>query len=192
MINKDIWKEKLNIHSNLITNSWYGENESNDGFARQKNFYIKLFDFFKLSDSGKLLDIGCGNCGIKQYLSKNIQYVGIDPLSGEFNRYNGVKGDSENLPFENESFDMAIMNDILDHVYDPAKAIGESYRILKNNGCLYISNSINKPELDHTINFDKDGLNELIINSKFIVFNMIIIESNNRSYMNFILHKELK
>ena len=122
----------------------------------------------------------------------NIEYVGIDPLSGDFNRYNGIKGDSENLPFENESFDMTIMNDILDHVYDPVKSISEACRVLKNNGYLYISNEINASRLDHTINFKEEDLTNLITHSNFTIEEVALIDFGKITFMAFTLKKEIR
>ena len=42
--------------------------------------------------------------------------------------------DMQNLPFESNSFDYVISDQVIEHVKNPKKAIDESYRVLKRNG----------------------------------------------------------
>ncbi len=50
-----------------------------------------------------------------------------------------LSGDAQNLKFANETFDWVILQDVLEHLPEPAKAIHEACRVLKPNGWLYIS-----------------------------------------------------
>jgi SAM-dependent methyltransferase len=43
------------------------------------------------------------------------------------------------LPFADASFDAALMFEVLEHVTDPAAAVGELYRVLKPSGVLLLS-----------------------------------------------------
>ena len=56
-----------------------------------------------------------------------------------------ICADSQNLPFENESFDIIIMHLILAVVPDPERALKEADRVLKNNGTIYILDKFLKP-----------------------------------------------
>ena len=49
-----------------------------------------------------------------------------------------ICADSQNLPFEKESFDVIIMHLILAVVPDPERALQEADRVLKKNGNMYI------------------------------------------------------
>ena len=42
-----------------------------------------------------------------------------------------VQGDAHNLPFKDDSFDTAVMGDILEHLEDPLKALREARRVAK-------------------------------------------------------------
>ncbi len=44
--------------------------------------------------------------------------------------------DACNLPYENNFFDLAVSFDVFEHVEDDHKAVGEVYRVLKQNGIL--------------------------------------------------------
>ncbi len=46
--------------------------------------------------------------------------------------------DAQNLPFENESFDVAIMYEGLYYLANPAAFIDEAYRVLRNDGVLIL------------------------------------------------------
>ena len=56
-----------------------------------------------------------------------------------------ICADSQNLPFENESFDVIIMHLILAVVPDPERALQEANRVLKKNGRIYILDKFLKP-----------------------------------------------
>lgn len=58
---------------------------------------------------------------------------------------NLICADSQNLPFENESFDVIIMHLILAVVPDPERALQEADRVLKKNGNIYILDKFLKP-----------------------------------------------
>lgn len=52
-----------------------------------------------------------------------------------------IKADSEIMTrdFTSESFDLLVMDDVIEHFNDPHQVLVDSYRVLKKNGCLYIS-----------------------------------------------------
>lgn len=61
---------------------------------------------------------------------ENLEYITADlesPIAD-------VKMDIQDIPFENESFDVVICNHVLEHVDDDRKAMQEVYRILKKGG----------------------------------------------------------
>ncbi len=60
---------------------------------------------------------------------------------GEF-----ITADARKLPCDDNSFDIAIMADLLDHIPDYSKAIGEAARVLKPGGLCYIG-TINRNPL---------------------------------------------
>ncbi len=88
------------------------------------------------SAQGKVLDVGCGNKRLKAFLSKGCDYVGID-----FNPAADIQMDitKERYPFEENTFDFAICNAVLEHVEDEHFVLKEIYRVLKPGGRLYVS-----------------------------------------------------
>ena len=45
----------------------------------------------------------------------------------------------DQLPFEDSSFDLVILSEVLEHLYNPFNAINEAVRVLRKDGLLYVS-----------------------------------------------------
>ncbi len=80
----------------------------------------------------KVVDIGCGYGANKKLVeSLGGEWVGVEPFEGGAHT---VVADAQNLPFENNSFDVAIMDAVLEHIPEVEKAIAEVSRVLKPGG----------------------------------------------------------
>ena len=88
---------------------------------------------------GKLIDIGCGDMPYKGVLVNKVElYDSIDIER----RAPDVKylGDVHNMDvLASDSYDTAICLEVLEHIRDPFKALGEICRVLKKNGILILS-----------------------------------------------------
>jgi len=116
----------------------------------------KVFEEFKI-DSGKtnVLEVGCGECILSEEIARmGFITTGIDPSEPSLNsainhaikgnlKINYEKGTGENLPFQNNSFDVVLCCDVLEHVYDLPKVISEISRVLKNGG-IFIYDTFNR------------------------------------------------
>jgi glycosyltransferase involved in cell wall biosynthesis/SAM-dependent methyltransferase/flagellar biosynthesis GTPase FlhF len=70
------------------------------------------------SDITSILDVGCGNGLITNQLPESLKVVGLD-RSEEALKYvqkETIVGDILNLPLEDQSFDLVICNDVLEHL----------------------------------------------------------------------------
>ncbi|ORX78881.1 methylase [Anaeromyces robustus] len=97
-----------------------------------------------------LLDIGCGTGNTIAMLLKdlpNVKYTGIDLAEKMIEvakkkvvneNVTFVVGDAENLPFEDNSFDVILCKESIHHYPNPEKFFQESYRVLRPNGRLVI------------------------------------------------------
>lgn len=91
---------------------------------------------------GKLLDFGCG-CKPYQSLFTNIsEYIGVD-LYNEGHDHQKEKidvyYDGKTLPFENESFDCILSNEVLEHVPNLHETLMELNRVLKRGGKILLT-----------------------------------------------------
>ena len=85
--------------------------------------YKKISGHFKEPIKGKILGIS----GIKNFyplISKNAEVLDV--------QYPEV--DMQDLPYEDNSFDFVISDQVIEHLEDSPKAIKESYRVLKEGG----------------------------------------------------------
>lgn len=113
-----------------------------------------LTEFKFINENTKILDIGCSFGSILCYLkSKGISSFGIEPDT--FRRDIAQKridatgnqdvkttihtGVGENLPFKDNSFDIVILKEILEHVSNPQQVLDEGFRVLNPSGLMYIS-----------------------------------------------------
>lgn len=92
----------------------------------------KIVDIAEICKNKKVVDIGCGFGANKKIVeSVGGTWVGVEPFEGGAHT---VVADAENLPFENNSFDVVIMDAVLEHIPNVSNAFSEIGRILKENG----------------------------------------------------------
>src|SRR5665647_134456 len=101
------------------------------------------------------LEVGCGGGILTEEIAKmGFITTGIDPSEQSLTnakkhakdnnlKINYEKGTGENLPFQNNSFDVVFCCDVLEHVYDLPKVISEISRVLKNEG-IFIYDTFNR------------------------------------------------
>lgn len=94
----------------------------------------------------KILDIGCGPGVHILSLLKSNEVHGIDIIddyieSAKSNGYISQKCDveKENLPFDNEYFDLVICTDVFEHLFNPLNLGKEIDRVTKPTGMLFAS-----------------------------------------------------
>lgn len=97
--------------------------------------------------AGRVLELGAGVGANWQYLSPELDYVGIEPDPYMLRRARRRARElarpvelrqarAEALPFEDESFDTVLVTLTLCSVEDPALALAEARRVLKPGGSL--------------------------------------------------------
>lgn len=116
-----------------------------------RNCQLKILDLLDSTEREsnlKILDVGCndGNFSLevaKQCNTKEIYGLEIDKKSLEKAKKNGIKaykGDAnEKFPFRDNSFDVIITNQLVEHLLNPDNLFEEIYRTLKPNGYCVIA-----------------------------------------------------
>ncbi len=101
----------------------------------------------KLDKPCKILDLGCGAGFLSHYLAgQGHEVTGIDLSQKSLetaqkhdptHRVKYVRSSADEVPFEDESFDVVSAMDLLEHVHNPASVIKEASRLLKKNGLFF-------------------------------------------------------
>ena len=125
-----------------------GMGEVNGNLDHRMRDIMTLLEYVP-SKAGKVLDIGLGKGQISEWF---LGQKGVDAVEGiglEIESY-GIKKDLfekglhvtecsvEDLPFENEYFDIVVASHILEHVSNMGIALNEIHRVLKRGGHFYI------------------------------------------------------
>lgn len=90
--------------------------------------------------SGNLLDIGCGTKPYQSIFTVD-NYVGLD-IDSDNTRQLGIADkfyDGKKFPFPDNSFESALCNQVLEHVFNPDEFLCEIARIIKPGGKLLLS-----------------------------------------------------
>lgn len=111
-----------------------------------------------LEDGDTVLDLGCGEGRHlhAMYHAAQVHAVGVDlgfddvkktldgfrsfpDLDGDFLRFSGSVANALHLPFADDTFDVVVCSEVLEHIPDYRQAINEITRILKPGGRLAVS-----------------------------------------------------
>lgn len=116
-----------------------------------------------IQEGDVVLDLGSG-AGFDAFLAarkvgESGKVIGVDFTEDMIEKSRGLAakygfknvefrlGDIENLPFENESVDVIISNCVINLAPDKLKVFKEAYRVLKNDGRMYVSDIVLLGEL---------------------------------------------
>lgn len=93
-----------------------------------------------------ILDVGCALGGFLDYISNKgfSELAGVDMTQTYVaqarlkNRYRIEIGNAQSLPFGNQTFDVIVMEQVMEHLFSPRNAFQEARRVLKNGGIFCI------------------------------------------------------
>lgn len=147
----------------------------------------------KMTKDMKVLDIGCGMGATVNYLKTehNIKSYGIDMSQKLINigkeKYNIplIKGQGENLPFEENFFNGVFAECTLSLMNSSKETLSEAHRVLKKQGYLIITD-VNAANTEHIPELKKSNvgsclrnlfdLEELISKVESIGFKVLLLE----------------
>ena len=121
-------------------------------FARARGIRQRIEEVKPIAEGAKVLEVGSGAHGLI-FAFGNEFGVGIDPLAVDYKRLfprwqedaRTVAAIGEELPFADESFDVVLSDNVIDHAEKPLKIVDELIRVLKKDGVLYFTVNIHHP-----------------------------------------------
>jgi methionine biosynthesis protein MetW len=127
--------------------TYYDAYWSREGWATRPP--LKLLELFASHVSGRdrCLDVGCGDGGTSGvWLDEHASsYAGVDISEGAVRMAcdRGLDAqlisDAAELPFPDESFDVAVCVEVLEHLFEPQRALAEAQRVLRPGGRLIVT-----------------------------------------------------
>ncbi len=150
-------------------------------------FDTKSRHIFKFRNTGRLLDVGCGNGEFLEMASRHgWEVIGVDfdqaAVSVAKSRGLIILHGGIDVIDSNEKFDFISLNHVIEHVYDPLKLIQSCYALLNDGGTLWLET----PNIDsigyalyksnwrglepprHIMLFNKAALSEMLLKSGFV------------------------
>lgn len=100
----------------------------------------KTVDAAKLKEDFNILDLGCGDNELLDYINVQVFYTGYDKFCG-INKYDLEKG----LPtdIKNHRYDVIFLNEFIEHIENFKSLLIECRSILKDNGKIIITTPSN-------------------------------------------------
>ena len=109
-------------------------------------FVMSVISKVRKCQNLKILDIGSGEGGTSKVLSEGNDVTSFDMnkmrllrQQNSFSNFNILCGSSSSLPFINNSLDLIILQDVLEHLDNREKLINNVYNMLDDNGMIYLS-----------------------------------------------------
>lgn len=123
--------------------------------------------------TGQCLDVGCGIGDMLAYRGSETVGVDVNRSNVAYCRARGLTAqdmDVDRLPFDDCAFDSALMDNVLEHVSEPAPLLAEVRRVLRPRGCLLIGVPGRRgwaADPDHKVFYDEDSLRECVSTAGF-------------------------
>jgi len=139
-VEKEIQREYNPAHPNY--ERWKKARDLSDERAK----FVESILSTELDANGlKILDIGAGEGSTSKILSKNNFVFSLEPKSERIkkiektNSLQPVIAEGLSLPFQSSSFDLIILQDVIEHLNINQKFADNLNHLLKENGIIYLS-----------------------------------------------------
>lgn len=159
-------KEKTKKHFDQIADDY---NNSSD-LKVIEPLYEVIVNEIKKENGGKILDVGCGNGNLFALLGdERYELYGIDFSQNMISqatircgdRASFEVADAEELPFEDDTFDIIVCNASFHHYIHPEAVLNEMHRVLRDGGKLIIGDpyvpGIVRPVINVLTRFSDEG-----------------------------------
>jgi len=166
------YKEIIDTEERVQNEHWW--------YINRRKLFADEIAALNLSPSSKILDVGT-SCGanlemLKRMGFQNVEGVDVEPSAIEMCSQKGLTVSladaGRELPFADDSFDLIIATDILEHIDDDTIAMKDFIRILRPGGLLFVTvpafqfmlGRYEREAIGHRRRYTKKGLHNLVGN----------------------------
>jgi SAM-dependent methyltransferase len=135
---------------------------------------FKSLEGTNLFENKIVLDVGCGPYGSVDFSGART-VVGVDPLGPSYRRHCEItpgliilSADAERLPLLDDSFDVVISINALDHFHHPYDALEEMWRVCRPGGRFLLATDIEGTPR-HPVKIRRAHLDEFFAHHRFTV-----------------------
>jgi len=146
----DFWQENLE------------RNQSDKRYWRRRDNVLRCLKELSVGDA-RILNIGCGIGAASHFIEQefhNAAPVSLDMSSNSLivgkNYYNlryPVMANALYLPFNNETFEIVLMMEVIEHIREQDRLLSEATRVLKKGGNLIITTSPIKSDILYSFTY---------------------------------------
>ena len=116
------------------------------GRVYKKLYSSPILFFYARRFGRRIVEIGSGTGnGVLGAFSKSVHGLEINPLAVKYCQSVGLRVDLISpdglFPVSDGTFDVCVLDNVLEHIEEPKKTLDECYRVTKNNGCLLYTSS---------------------------------------------------
>ena len=129
------------------------EDEIINAMKRSSHRVRELLETFQpIGTEARVIEVGSGAHGLIFYFGSESR-VGVDPLAVSYGRFfpvwqrsaKTVAACGESLPFADQSFDVVLCDNVVDHAESPKRIVRELARVLAPGGLLYFTVNVHHP-----------------------------------------------
>lgn len=170
-ISPSIYKFVKFGRTNINTPDYWNQVWSKDKIQRNyQNLFKLIID--RIPPNAKVIDIGCGVGRLSKLIKEkcSVEVVGLDFSSWACKQlskdgFETIVSTLPQIPIIDNSFDVAIATEVLEHLDKPERTIKEMARVVKSGGIIMCSmpNNMLHPseELEHQQSFDKTKIKQI-------------------------------
>jgi SAM-dependent methyltransferase len=143
MKNTELWRPSKFVFRNGRIRASRNPKEVSTGSWLHADLVAKHYDdYLPRFAHGRLLDLGCGKVPLfsayKDLVTESVCVDWSRSMHGN-DHLDAICDLNGLLPFANNEFDTVLLSDVLEHIAEPQRLIGEIDRVLRSNGTLLMN-----------------------------------------------------